>query len=61
MCLEYACHTDNIGDENVHHCYSCGLRHLNVLGLIPRKNDYHGYRAQKRRKTLWGVGQGKKS
>lgn len=19
MCLEYACHTDNIGDENVHH------------------------------------------
>lgn len=19
LCLEYACHTDNIGDENVHH------------------------------------------
>lgn len=59
---ECICYTDNIGDENVHHLsYSCGLRHLDIVGLIPRKSDCIRVPEprKERRKILWGLDQGR--
>lgn len=45
------------GNENVHHSsYSCGLRYLDVAGVIPRQSGYIKVTGPRKEKQTMGSG-----